>query len=304
MNNPTASVPVKGVYSLLLTPFHESGEIDYATYERYVDWQLSQQPQALFASCGSSELLTLNAEERLQLTRIAVKRAGNIPVVATANAGSDPTAHRDELLRMAETGVSALVAVPPNDYGHDPSRLLHYFAELATASPLPLILYEFPGVAPHYIPPEVYGTLVSEHGVSGIKDTTSTLEGITAKLAIAPDSLVFQANTAFLVQAITAGANGIMAITSTAMANLNIRLWNRLQQNGGIMDDEVQLLHRELICLDALISNGFTATAKYLAALQGLPFTLKTRTGASLQPSTAEALRIWHETLDPALQGN
>src|SRR5690606_33937344 len=52
----------KGVYSLLLTPYQSSGEIDYSAYERYVDWQLSHSPQALFAACGSSELLHLTAD--------------------------------------------------------------------------------------------------------------------------------------------------------------------------------------------------------------------------------------------------
>lgn len=299
----TTNSPVRGVYALLMTPFHETGEIDYHVYEQYVEWQLSQQPHALFAACGSSELLTLDAGERIRLAEIAVKLAGNVPVVATANAGSDPALHRQELLRMAETGVSALVAIPPNGYGHDAAKLLNYFAELADISPLPLILYEFPGVSPYYIPPDVYGTLVFKHGVSGIKDTTSTFEGISAKLAAAPRSLILQANTAFLTEAIAAGAGGIMAITSTAAAGLNVSLWNGLLATGGVPDARARLLQRELIHLDALIGNGFTATAKYLAQLQGLPFTLKTRTGAKLSPHVAQGLRIWLETLDLALDG-
>ena len=64
------------------------------------------------------------------------------------------------------------------------------------------------------IPADVYGELVKSYGVSAIKDTTSTLQGITDKLNAAPDSIVIQANTAFLLEAIQRGAKGIMAITS------------------------------------------------------------------------------------------
>ncbi len=287
----------KGVYSLLLTPYQSSGEIDYSAYERYVDWQLSHSPQALFAACGSSELLHLTADERVLLAAKAVAGAGQVLVVATGNAGSDPLKHKEEMLRMAETGVSAIVLIPPNGYGTDPQRLYAYFAEMVEASPLPILLYEYPGVAPHLIPADVYDRLANQHGVYGLKDTTCTMEGITAKIQAAPDSLILQANTPYLLQAIEAGANGIMAITSTAKANLNIRLFEHVMRRTSEDLQEAARLHRELVCLDALLSNGFTSTAKYLVNLQGIPFSTATRSGAAVSASAAKALAVWHDSL-------
>lgn len=287
----------QGVYSLLLTPFKSNYEIDYAAYDRYVDWQLSHGPQGLFASCGSSELLTLSATERLELTRRAVARAAatGTPVVATANAGANPGEHKDELLRMAETGVAGVVLIPPNGYGNDPELLLAHFAELAAISPVPVLLYEFPGVRPHLVPPSVYGELARRKLVCGLKDTTCTAEGIAAKLDAAPNSLVLQANTPYLLDSIRQGVRGIMAITSTAKANLNIKLWAAALDPQD--DGEARLLHRELVALDGLFSSGFTSCAKHLVDLQGIPFSTLTRTGAAVSPSTAQALAVWHAGL-------
>ncbi len=288
---------VEGVYALLLTPFLESGEIDYPAYEAYVSWQLSHRPQALFASCGTSELLTLTTEERLSLTRLAIKHAGDTPVVATANANGDPATHKEDLMRMIDTGVQAVVLIPPNGYGNDPERLQHYFAELADLSSVPVILYEFPGVKPHSIPADVYGQLVHSHGVSAIKDTTCTMEGITAKIQAAPDSMIIQANIAFLLESIQAGVRGIMAITSAAAASLNVQFWHKAISKNPADLTEAKRLHRELVIIDSLISREFTASAKHLVALHGIPFSTTTRTGAVLSTAHAHALRVWHEGL-------
>src|SRR5690606_18353037 len=98
---------------------------------------------------------------------------------------------------------------------------------LADLSPVPVILYEFPGVSPHMIPSAVYGELVRSYGVSAIKDTTCTMEGITAKIEAAPGSMVIQANTSFLLESIQAGVRGIMAITSAARTGMNVQFWNK-----------------------------------------------------------------------------
>ena len=56
-----------GIYSLMLTPFNEDRSIDYATYEKYVEWQASQGVGHLFAICGSSEMKNLSLEERMKI---------------------------------------------------------------------------------------------------------------------------------------------------------------------------------------------------------------------------------------------
>ncbi|HET7558773.1 MAG TPA: dihydrodipicolinate synthase family protein, partial [Limnochordia bacterium] len=107
----------EGVMALLLTPYLPDGSIDWATYDAYVDWQLQNGPEGLFAVCGTSEMKWLTLDERLALAKRAKARAGGRPVVATANLEGDPAAQRDEVRRMADTGVSGVVLVPPEGMG-------------------------------------------------------------------------------------------------------------------------------------------------------------------------------------------
>lgn len=279
----------EGVFSLLLTPFDEQGRIDWNGYDRYVDWQLAQSPNGLFAVCGSSEMKWLAPEERIALAKRAVQLAGATPVVATANLQPNPDEHADELQRMAETGIRGVVLVPPNGLGTNAEALHAYFAELAAISPIPVVLYEWPQAEPYFIPAEVYGDLALRHGIVGIKDTTCTLEGIAAKIDRAPQSVVYQANTPFLLDAIRRGARGVMAVVSAAAAGVVVELWRQAEQGG----EAAEALHRRLAYLDSVLRFGYPASAKYLASLQGVPMRTYCRWPASFLPENAKAIALW-----------
>jgi 4-hydroxy-tetrahydrodipicolinate synthase len=285
----------EGVFALLLTPFHADGDIDWNVYDHYVDWQISHGPQGLFAVCGSSEMKWLTLDERLALARRAVDRAGDVPVVATANLEEDLNAHADEIKRMAETGVAAVVLVPPQGMGNepfgfaDPKRFAAYFAGLVDQSPCPVILYEWPLRTPYLIPADLYADLVHAHGVVGIKDTTCTVEGIRAKIDAAPQAIVYQANTPYLIEAIDMGARGVMAITSTAAADAVVHFWQAAREQA---TDTAQH-HQSLVFLDALLRFGYPATAKYLAAQRGIPMQMHCRWPVAFPAEAAKALDVW-----------
>lgn len=280
----------RGVYALLLTPFSPNKEVDWVAYDRYVDWQLSKRPDGIFAVCGSSEMECLSAEERLELARRAVSRAEGVPVLATGNVQDDPAGHEEELARMADTGVSGIVLIPPGNMGEDPSRLEHYFVRMAELSPLPVFLYECPLASPHHVASDVYGRLVRQHGIVGIKDTTCTPEGIRAKIENAADSLVFQANMSYLREAVLDGAKGIMATTGTAAVDAVLAYW-WAETRGDIVTAEAA--HELLVFLDGVLGKGYPATAKHLVSLRGVHMETVTRKSKGMNGSAAQGVAVW-----------
>src|SRR5690606_21467896 len=130
---------------------------------------------------------------------------GDTPVLATANLDPDRSKHVDELRAMEETGVAAVVLVPPDGLGTDPAALEAHLGHLAETATLPAFLYEWPQVTPYLLAPDAFGRLVRHHGLRGIKDTTCAVEGITQKIQAAPEAIVYQANTPYLPEAIAAG---------------------------------------------------------------------------------------------------
>ena len=285
-----AAPAFRGVFSLLLTPFTSRGEIDWPLYDEYVDWQLSHRPDGLFAVCGSSEMKWLSLDERLELARRAARRAGCVPVVATANLSPDADAHPEEIRRMADAGVGGLVLVPPDGMGKHPALLEEYLGRMALAAHVagrPVLLYEWPEVDDHLLSPETFARLVERFGVGGIKDTTCTLEGIRAKIAAAGEhASVFQANTPFLLDAVLAGAKGVMAITSTACPDAVISFWEAASARA----PEAEGRHRRLVFLDSVLRFSYPATAKHLLSLRGVPFLPYCRWPVRSRPEDVRAL--------------
>lgn len=286
---------LRGVVSLLLTPFDADRSIDWRAYDSYVDWQLAQQPHGLFAVCGSSEMKWLTRQERIELAQRAVNRAGSVPVVATANLDPDRSKHRDEVRSMIDTGVAGVVLVPPPGLAADVHRFEAYIQELTDASTVPVYLYEWPQVHPYLLPAKSFARMVATCGVAGIKDTTCTIEGITAKISAAPGAVVFQANTPLAVDAIDKGAQGLMAITSTCCPDLVLKFWHAVQAEQP--NAKAAEFHRELIFLDAVLSRAHPAAAKYLVRRRGLAFETHTRWPVTLQAEHVKALDAWYETM-------
>jgi 4-hydroxy-tetrahydrodipicolinate synthase len=277
---------LEGVVSLLLTPFRETGAIDWHAYDQYLDWQVAHRPQGIFAVCGSSEMHWLERNERVQLARRAVSRSRTIPVVATANLGPDRATHQDDIVRMADTGVAAVVLVPPPGISGDRARYRDYLFELVAGAPCPVILYEWPMVPHHLMDAALFGELAGQ--VAGIKDTTCTYEGIWSKQQVAGRAVVYQANHPFMLDALQMGVRGLMAITSTVAPAWLLRLWHGF--NAG---EDVHGLHRDVVVLDTLLAAGYPATAKHLAARLGLPFAMVTRAPSQPAPAAIRALDAW-----------
>ncbi|NMP36952.1 MAG: dihydrodipicolinate synthase family protein [Clostridiales bacterium] len=283
----------KGVYALMLTPYKEDLSVDYDAFERYADWQVNDQnPHGIFPVCGSSEMTALKLEERIRIAQLAVKHKGDKKVFVTGNLEPSWFAQVDEVKKMEQTGVDGLVFTT-RGMGNDEDRLVTYIAELATHTSLPIIMYEFPGMQPApRISGKCYGELVKTGRVYGIKDTTCTMEGIQEKIDNDGGSAIIQANVPYLFKSWKAGAKGVMATSTTCGAKIFRRMWDSFTAGDLAAAEEY---HAQTCLLSSAVDEGFTATAKYMVSLQGVPMNTYTRTGSTLSPQKAEFIRVWHD---------
>lgn len=283
-----------GIYSLMLTPFNDDKSVDYATYEKYADWQAQSGVAHLFAVCGSSEMTTLSLEERLNLARLTVKHKGDTTVVATANLEKGSWEHQvDEVKKMEQTGVDGLVFVSKG-LGDDDDILVDYIEKLASNTKLPVYVYEFPGLQPCHISGKAYGRLTENDLIWGIKDTTCIMEnGIIEKIENKHASTVIQANMPFLFDSYKAGARGVMA-TPTSCGSAFFARFHDAFVSGDMALAEQR--YNEIILLDCAIDSGFNASAKELIRLQGISsFKTVTRAGATLSPARLRSLKSFHD---------
>ena len=281
-----------GIYSLMLTPYFEDRTIDYATYEKYTEWQVAQGVDHLFAVCGSSEMTQLTLEERLKLATLTAKHKGNTTIVATANIEATVEENIEEIKKMEQTGIDGLV-LTTKGLGDDDNKIVEYITKLLDVATLPVFLYEFPGFRPHLMSGKAYGELAKTGKIWGIKDTTSTFEGIKDKIDNKYESTIIQANMPFLWDSYVAGARGVMA-TPTSCGGAFFQRFHEAFVSGDMKLAEQR--YNEIILLDNAIDSGFNASAKELIRLQGVDtFNWYNRTDTTLSSARLRSLKSFHD---------
>ncbi len=282
-----------GVYSLLLTPYKDDMSVDFEALEGYTEWQVEQNPHALFPVCGSSEMTKIDFEDRLKIAETVVKHANGKPVFATANLclGSHEE-QIEEVKRMSATGINGVVFVTKG-YGLDDDYLVHYMCDLAEYTELPVLIYEFPGFPNYKISADAYRRLVETGKFVGMKDTTCSMDLIKAKIAVQGESNVLQANSPYLFEAYKAGARGVIATPSTCGTYMLRKMYDAFFVEKDI--EKAEKIHRFVNVFAETVDNGFTASAKYMASLCGAKMNIYTRTGSTINDQKKHSLKVLHD---------
>lgn len=231
MNKEQAHL-VQGVWPVMLTPFTESGEVDYTSLERLVEWYEENGVQGLFATCQSSEVFCLSLEERIKITQTVVKRA-RIPVIASGHVSYGIEDQKEELRRMADTGVNAVILITNRMAQQDESSRLwrDRLEQLVGALPpeVPLGFYECPYPYKRLLTEEELSFCAQTGRFRFLKDTCCDLETLPRRLQMLKDTplKLYNANSASLLESLRSGGAGFSGV----MANFHPRLYVWLCEN-------------------------------------------------------------------------
>jgi hypothetical protein len=133
---PLRSVP-RGVMHVPVTPFKDDLSVDYATFEKLVDWHVRQKPSSLCVILHIAESVSLTKDEHKKLIELSVKvAAGRVPVIANVSmAGTDQAI---DLARHSEkVGADAVICLSPYYWPVPEEALFEHFLRVARATPLP-----------------------------------------------------------------------------------------------------------------------------------------------------------------------
>ena len=140
---PLRTVP-KGVMHVPVTPFKDDMSVDYATFEKLVDWHVRQNPSSLCVVLHIAESVSLSKEEHKKLIEISVKVTnGRVPVIANVSMGG--TDQAIDLARHSEkVGADAVICISPYYWPVPEEGLYEHFMKVATATSLPFMIYNSP----------------------------------------------------------------------------------------------------------------------------------------------------------------
>ena len=135
----------KGLGIALVTPFKQDGSVDYDALLRLVDYQLENGADFFCILATTGETPTLTAAEKLRIKNLVVDKVqARVPILMGCG-GYNTAAVMDELRNGDFKGIDGVLSVCP--YYNKPSQegLYQHFKAIASATSLPVVLYNVPG---------------------------------------------------------------------------------------------------------------------------------------------------------------
>lgn len=283
-----------GVWPVMLTPFTEDNRVDYAALEELIEWYRREGVSGLFAVCQSSEMFFLSLEERVRIADFVKQKAGRLPVIASGHIGESFQEQVEELCRIGETGVDAVILITNRLAAKEESdRIwLRNLERLLKELPedLKLGFYECPYPYKRVLSKEMAGWCANTGRFYFLKDTSCDIENIRDKLEVCRGTnlKVYNANTATLLKSLQAGAAGYSGV----MANMQGALYTKLCRDYAT-EDLTKLSDELTIC--ALIERQvYPVNAKFYLQEEGLQIRTccRVRDAGELNRTAMEEVRM------------
>lgn len=210
---------IEGIVPVMITPFTEAGEIDYAGLERLIEWYIAKGSDALFAVCQSSEMAFLSLAEREALAKFVVRQAaGRVPVVVSGHVSDDPHGQLEELLVAANSGADGVVLVTnhldPKNRGTAALRGNLQWLLDQLPKDIPLGLYECPAPYRRLLTDDELKFCIDSGRFVLLKDVSCDLATVKRRVALAAGTpfAILNANAAIAYDAMKAGSRGFNGV--------------------------------------------------------------------------------------------
>ena len=227
------------IVTAIITPFDEHLRIDEDAFVSLMH-HLAEHGSDGFVVCGTTgEASTLSDEEHLGLVELAVReRPDGVTIIA--GAGSNDTRHAVHLTeRASELGVDAVLSVTP--YYNRPNRrgILAHFSAVASASAVPVILYNIPSRTGTDMPNDLLAALAEIERIDYVKQSNE------ANLAPVAGLRVYAGNDDLLAPTLDLGEAGGILVASHIVGPQMRRMVDE-PENRAAIDASLQDVYRTL----------------------------------------------------------
>ncbi|WP_433876559.1 4-hydroxy-tetrahydrodipicolinate synthase [Sinomonas atrocyanea] len=197
----------------MVTPFTADGDVDYDAAGKLAAKLVDDGCDGLVVTGTTGETSTLTDEENLGMFKAVLDAVGGRAKVI-AGTGTNDTRHSVSLSRRAaEIGVDGLLLVTP--YYNKPSQagVQAHFETIASATDLPVMLYDIPGRSGIPIATETVLRLAEHPNIVGLKDAKADFGAVSVVLA-KTDLAVYSGDDGLTLPWMAAGALGVVSVTA------------------------------------------------------------------------------------------
>lgn len=208
----------RGLGVALVTPFQENGAVDMAGLQRLIEHNSNNGVDYLVVQGTTGESATLSDEEkRAVLDFILEINTKRIPIVL--GIGGNNTAEVIKSIEKTDLkGVDGILSVSP--YYNKPSQegIYQHYKAVASATDLPIILYNVPGRTMSNVLPETTIRIARDcKNVVAVKEASGNLEQVMKIIHDKPKGfLVLSGDDALTLPHLAIGGDGVISVVGNA----------------------------------------------------------------------------------------
>lgn len=261
---------LRGMGVALITPFKKDKSIDFPALARLLEYIIQNKADYLVVLGTTAETPTLSEEERSGLKAFIAERVrGRLPMVLGVG-GNDTMGVVNYLKNHDLSDFTAILSVVP--YYNKPSQegIYQHYKAVASASPLPVILYNVPGRTGVNMSAETTLRLARNfENIIGIKEASGNITQMDDIIKNKPDDfMVISGDDGITFPLITLGAVGVISVIGNAFPKEFSRMV-RLALEGDFQR-ALTIHHRFTELFSLLFVDGNPAGVKCLLNAKGM----------------------------------
>jgi 4-hydroxy-tetrahydrodipicolinate synthase len=224
---------LRGVFTVMVTPFTSEGEVDLPGMTRNVEWLIGQGAQGLIPLGSTGEFASLSDAQKTRVIEAVTGAVrGRVPVVIGTAAETTEKAIANA--REAEkAGAAGVLVLSPWYYTPSQDELVVHFRRVADSIHVPVMLYNNPFSSKVDILPETAARLSEVPNIRYIKESTGDIKRITAIRNLTDDGMtVFCGWEDMAYESFLAGARGWVCVIGNVAPRAATRLFELVVEKG------------------------------------------------------------------------
>ena len=260
----------KGTGTAIVTPFHKEGNIDFKSFEKIINYQISHGVDYLVFMGTTGESVTLNADEKNAVINFAVEVVDKRVPVVIGIGGNNTRVLVDTIRNTSFEDIDAVLSVSPYYNKPQPRGIFSHYKEIASLCPVPVIIYNVPGRTSSNIDADTTLRIAHEiPNVIGIKEASKDLEQCARIIKYKPDDfLVISGNDELTLPFMALGGDGVISVIANAFPAefskmVKLCLMNKFA--------DARAIHLYLLdIIQAIYADGSPSGVKAVMGMKGL----------------------------------
>lgn len=255
------NVPFKGIIAYPITPFHGNDTINLPLFKNMVEKLVISGSHGI-ASLGSAGVMPyLSDEEKEAVTEATIQQVnGRIPtLIGVSNLTTERTIHHAQFAEKA--GADAVMIIPMSYWKLTDDEIVNHYDSVASKISIPIMAYNNPSTSGVDMSPALLKKLLEIPNVTMIKESTGDVQRMHyLRKELGEDIAFYNGSNPLALAAFSAGATGWCTAAPNLIPELNLKLYQAIQNNQ--LHEAQEAFYKQVELLKFIVAKGLPRAVK------------------------------------------